>query len=368
MIARVDLPHTLPPEHSMKDAPASHADRSRILRVLAYYVVLAGALFLLIQAVPEARQVLGTETLATLAASDPFGGSSVPVGEPVGRTPGETLLFGAVSMLGALLIMIPVTWIYVMTRRHRGYEEAVVHSLLILPVAVTGIVMIVQHSLALAFSLAGIVAAVRFRTTLEDTKDAVYIFLAIGVGVACGVQALGLALLLSIIFNGVVLVLWTTRFGNPYAAAAGPGGRLGLADAQAGYASSATRRLVGDTALLDAASPRDISEALDRAARLERHLAGERGRKKSRQSNILLLVSASDVGGAQSGVAPVLEDAAAHWRLAEVVEAAGGGWILEYLARIEPGTEGLVVERVRDAAAAITGVELRSLKGLKGRA
>jgi hypothetical protein len=309
----------------MKDAPAARTDRTRILRVLAYYVVLAGALFLLIRAVPEIRQVLGTETLETLAASNPFGDASAPVGEPVGRTPGETLLFGAVSMLGALLIMIPVTWIYVVTRRHRGYGEAVVHSLLILPVAVTGIVMIVQHSLALAFSLAGIVAAVRFRTTLEDTKDAVYIFLAIGVGVACGVQALGLALLLSIIFNGVILVLWATRFGNPHGAASDVGGSL------------------------------------------ERHLASERGEKKSKRSNTLLLVSANDVAGAQAGVEPVLEDAAAHWRLAEVVEVRGGGWILEYLARIEPGTEGLLVERVRDAAAAITGVELRSLKGLKGR-
>ncbi|HSW29676.1 MAG TPA: DUF4956 domain-containing protein [Longimicrobiales bacterium] len=310
----------------MKDAPAPHADRSRLLRVLAYYVVLAGALFLLIRAVPETRQILGTETLETLAASNPFGDASAPVGEPVGRTSGETLLFGAVSMLGALLIMIPVTWIYVVTRRHRGYEEAVVHSLLILPVAVTGIVMIVQHSLALAFSLAGIVAAVRFRTTLEDTKDAVYIFLAIGVGVACGVQALGLAFLLSIIFNGVVLVLWATRFGNPNAAASDAGGHL------------------------------------------ERHLDGERGEKKSKRSNTLLLVSANDVAGAQAGVEPVLEEAAAHWRLAEVVEVRGGGWTLEYLARIEPGTEGLLVERARAAAPAITGVELRSLKGLKGRA
>ena len=159
-----------------------------------------------------------------------------------------------------------------------------------------------------------------------------------------------------------------TETSTPFEVFRGPGGRLGLADAQAGHASSATRRLVGDTALLDAASPRDMSEALDRAARLERHLAGERGKKKTKQSNTLLLVSASDVGGAQSGVEPVLEDAAAHWRLAEVVEVRGGGWILEYLARIEPGTEGLLVERVRDAAAAITGVELRSLKGLKGRA
>ena len=33
---------------------------------------------------------------------------------------------------------------------------------------------------------AGVVAAVRFRNTLRDTKDAVYVFLAVGIGLAWG--------------------------------------------------------------------------------------------------------------------------------------------------------------------------------------
>ena len=92
--------------------------------------------------------------------------------------------------------------------------------------------MIVQANLALAFSLAGIVAAVRFRTTLEDTKDAVYVFLAIGVGVSSGVQALGIALVLSVLFNVVIVALWKTQFGNIYAdqnARSGPVGFGGCA-------------------------------------------------------------------------------------------------------------------------------------------
>jgi len=281
----------------MNDAPAARADRRRLLRVLAYYVVVVGALLLLVRTVPAIGDLLTREVLP---GTNPFGDASAPVGEPVAQTPWAGGLVGAVCMLGALVIMIPVTWIYMVTRRHRGYEESVVHALLILPVAVAGIVTIVQNSIPLAFALAGIVAAVRFRTTLEDTKDAVYIFLAIGVGIASGVQALGLALVLSVIFNGVVLVLWATRFGNPYAAATEPGGHLALGEALVGPGSTATRRLVGDPALLDAAAPRDISEALERAARLERHLASERERKKTERANALLLLSTRDVGRAQA--------------------------------------------------------------------
>ena len=139
------------------------------------------------------------------------------------QTPFSGGALGAIAMAGALAIMVPVTWIYMVTRQHRGYDESVVHTLLILPVAVTGIVVIVQNSLALAFSLAGIVAGVRFRTTLDDTKDAVYVFLAIGVGLASGIQALGLAMVLSLFFNGVILVALEGAF-RQYLCHGGPGG------------------------------------------------------------------------------------------------------------------------------------------------
>jgi len=184
-------------------------------------------------------------------------------------------------MLGALAIMVPVTWVYMLTRRHRGYHESVVHTLLILPVVVTGIVMVVKSSFAVAFALAGIVAAVRFRTTLEDTKDAVYVFLAIGVGVAAGAPALGIALMLTVVFNGVVLVLWRTRFGNIYADQDARAGRLGLGDVLAGPASAASALAVGDPAVLEAAAPEDLAEIAERAVRMERHISEERTSPRS---------------------------------------------------------------------------------------
>jgi hypothetical protein len=66
----------------------------------------------------------------------------------------------------------------------------------------------------LAFALGGIVGAVAFRNRLEDTKDAIYVFLSIAVGLAAGVQALNLAVALSLFFNLVVLILWYTDFGR----------------------------------------------------------------------------------------------------------------------------------------------------------
>ncbi|HSG50127.1 MAG TPA: DUF4956 domain-containing protein, partial [Longimicrobiales bacterium] len=333
------------------------------------YLVLAALVVGLVRAFPAVGDALSGGGIQSLAESNPFGlGAPPAVGAPIAETPWAGGLLGAISMLGALAIMIPVTRIYMVTRRYRGFEESVVHTLLILPIAVTGIVMIVQHSVALAFSLAGIVAAVRFRTTLEDTKDAVYVFLAIGVGIASGVQALGLALVLSLVFNGVVLVLWATRFGNPYSAAVAGGGTMPLGDALVGPSSAATRQVVGDGALADAASPRDLAGVLEQAARLERHLTEERAKTKSKRANVLLLVHASDAAAAQGVVDPILEEVSTRWKLAEIVPGPGGGVVLEYLAHLAvPSAEGALLDRIRQAPAAVTAAELRSLKDLKGR-
>ena len=58
-----------------------------------------------------------------------------------------------ISLLGALSLMIPVAWVYLLTKQRRGYDESVVQSMLILPVAVAGMVFIVQYNVALAFAL-----------------------------------------------------------------------------------------------------------------------------------------------------------------------------------------------------------------------
>lgn len=119
----------------------------------------------------------------------------------------------AVAMLAAVLLSLPVAWVYLLTRAKRGYQQSVVQLLIVLPTVVAGIVLLVKYSLALAFSLAGIVAAVRFRNTLDDSKDAVYVFLATAIGLSSAVN-LPVAAVISIGFNTVVLVLYYTDFGS----------------------------------------------------------------------------------------------------------------------------------------------------------
>ena len=347
---------------------SKRAPSSGLGRVVLYYVVLVGLLAVLVRYVPVIRDVLsGAGARGSVDASEIFGPDSpLPVGTPLDASPWTQALRALISMTGALAIMVPVTWVYMITRRHRGYDESVIHTLLILPVAVTGIVMVVLGRLEIAFALAGIVAAVRFRTTLEDTKDAVYVFLAIGVGISSGVQELGIALALSLVFNAVVLVLWNTRFGNIYADARA--GALGLGDVLAGPASAAAALSVGDPAILEAAAPEDLAEIADRAARLERHVSEERAKGRSKRANTLLLVHAAAAEPAQAHVDQVLGELTERWKLTEVSEGPGG-FLLVYLARLEAATvQGAVMDRLGAAPEGVLqAAELRSLKGIKPR-
>jgi hypothetical protein len=113
-----------------------------------------------------------------------------------------------VAMAGALLLMLPIAWAYVATRERKKVDHSVVATITLMPMAVAAILVIVQDSLAVAFSLAGIAGLVRFRSALDDTKDAMYVFVAIAVGLGAGVGAMEASAALSALYNLVAVALW----------------------------------------------------------------------------------------------------------------------------------------------------------------
>ena len=118
------------------------------------------------------------------------------------------------ASVGALILTVPVSWVYFITSRARRIDQSFLQTIMILPVVVTGIAMIVLNSLALAFSLAGVVAAVRFRFSLAQPSDAMYIFVAIGIGLGSGIGALGVATVISCAFVFATLIIWKLEYGK----------------------------------------------------------------------------------------------------------------------------------------------------------
>ena len=128
-----------------------------------------------------------------------------------GQTGGMLWLIAAI--VGAVILMVPVAWTYNTIRRESKLDQSLLQTMILIPIAVTGIVLIVHNSLALAFSLAGVVAGIRFRYALKNPADSLFLFLAIGVGLACGVGMLMVAAVMTAIFNYTFLFLWEINYG-----------------------------------------------------------------------------------------------------------------------------------------------------------
>ncbi len=182
--------------------------RNVVARTTIYYVVFGTLAATLYRYVPSAWGTLGGESLSDMMSP----GGAVTSSDGSGPTPLSTV----VAMLTALATALPVAWIYTLTRRKKGFQQSIVQTYLILPVVVAAIVVMVKYSIALAFSLGGIVAAVRFRTSLDDSKDATGIFVVTGIGMASAV-APSVAWVISIGFNLLMIGLWYTDFGRPTA-------------------------------------------------------------------------------------------------------------------------------------------------------
>lgn len=190
-----------------------------VVRLVVYYVVAASLFVALEEAFPWIVEYLDIERGRQVPSANPLIASESEFALP--GEPGIDSIFRlersvpvAMSMLGALALALPVAWVYTWTRPTNQMRQQVAQALVVLPIAIALVVFLVKGSLALAFSLAGIVAAVRFRAKLSDASDAVFLFVVIGIGLAAGVQLLSVAFLASLFFNAVTLAIQQRNFAH----------------------------------------------------------------------------------------------------------------------------------------------------------
>jgi hypothetical protein len=185
--------------------------------IMIYYAFWVAVTVILLRRYPVLSEYLPLGGVDELAASDP--GTFEPIYTRVERTllaptsPIRLLL----ASIGACILSVPISWVYFITSRARRIDQSFLQTIMILPIVVTGIAMIVVNSIALAFSLAGVVAAVRFRFTLNQPSDAMYIFVAIALGLGAGIGALGVAAVISLTFVLATLFIWKLEYGKTLA-------------------------------------------------------------------------------------------------------------------------------------------------------
>ena len=307
-----------------------------VLRTALYYVGLFILTWLLRQ-IPLAKQLM-RGSLDQLVGSGGFAGLGGPASlSGVGAAPvSETTLALTVlaAMIGAAALALPVAWIYGLTRSKKGYQQSVVQTLMILPPLVASVVVLVKYSLALAFGLGGIMAAIRFRSTLEDSKDAVYIFLATALGLTAAVQ-LPVAAIISVVFNVLILLLWYNDFGKSVGLE-GARARRKLEETRAAMRQTGTFVAMVDEKLFENMTPQQLDLVADRAWRRRRRMeTDEPDDEEMQKRDVLLRVKTQSVDAARVEVEREFEEYLKKWRMGGVVHEADGTHIVEYAVQLK---------------------------------
>ena len=262
-----------------------------IIRLIVYYAAWLLGLSGIFRLFPQILYYVAQERERIFVGQRLDAGVDVPIPlgdiqEGVGRLvdPSHTIPV-MVALVLAFGVTLPITWVYRWTRPRKKYNQAFAHTLLVIPIAIALVVFLVKGSLALAFSLAGIVAAVRFRTTLEEPIDSIYMLMAIGIGLASGTQLTTVAYLASLVFVTISLGMWKSNYG---------------------------------------ALPVVVSGwRIDKSGKLDK-TSGESATTTENPYNAQIEVHTTEVDAAQKATVLILKYSAKEWQVADVIKNADG--------------------------------------------
>lgn len=106
-----------------------------------------------------------------------------------------TLAQIALALLLSFVLGQAIAWIYARTYEGLSYSRGFAQALVLGPVVAALLMLAIGDNLARGLGILGTMALVRFRTNVREARDMIFIFAALGVGVACGVRAVSVAVI-----------------------------------------------------------------------------------------------------------------------------------------------------------------------------
>lgn len=119
-----------------------------------------------------------------------------------------------IALAASALLNMAIAKLYAMTHGGYSYSKSFLQAIVLVGVTVALVMVIIGSDIARAFALVGAMSIVRFRTPLKDARDLVFIFAAIAVGMACGVQFHVFAAIFTVFMFAIVLGFHYWRFGD----------------------------------------------------------------------------------------------------------------------------------------------------------
>ena len=130
------------------------------------------------------------------------------------NTEGLTIQQIIVNILSAAIIGLFIYISYTISHRSVLYSKKFGISLVILTILTGTVMTVIGNNIALSLGMVGALSIVRFRTAIKDSRDTVYIFWSIIVGICCGVGDFQVAAVGSTITFLMLLLLGRIRNDN----------------------------------------------------------------------------------------------------------------------------------------------------------
>lgn len=121
-------------------------------------------------------------------------------------------IYGNIIMAALLGFLIFIS--YYISHRGTIYSKKFNASLVVLTVLTGTVMTVIGNNIALSLGMVGALSIVRFRTAVKDSRDTVYIFWTVIVGICCGVGDYAVAAIGSGVAFAVLLVLGLIKNDN----------------------------------------------------------------------------------------------------------------------------------------------------------
>lgn len=109
------------------------------------------------------------------------------------------------AMMTALILALFMYFIYRKTYAGVVYSKSFNQTLVLISIIITMVMMIIGGNLALSLGMVGSLSVIRFRTAIKEPRDMAFLFWSIAIGLSCGAEMYGVAVIGSVVIAGILL-------------------------------------------------------------------------------------------------------------------------------------------------------------------
>ncbi|PYZ92629.1 DUF4956 domain-containing protein [Salipaludibacillus keqinensis] len=125
-----------------------------------------------------------------------------------------TLIDGFLAVFLSFVLALIITQVYKRTYKGARYSQSFVHTVIMMSVVVSIIMIVIGNNIAVAFGLVGAFSIIRFRSAMSDPKDIAFIFFGMASGIACGLGFYLLAIIFTLSLCVLVYLLYVFDYGK----------------------------------------------------------------------------------------------------------------------------------------------------------